>query len=145
MHGRRRAEQRSRPRVSRVYNAAMPATEILTSVITSIVGAALDAALTAPVPPASAAQMAPRPFTPDMKKGELAPPSPLSQELLINGEPLRRAPGLLIRNQTNMILLPNALTEPVMVRYQTDVSGAVWRLWLLSAAEIEAPDPLPRQ
>jgi hypothetical protein len=44
-----------------------------------------------------------------------------------------------IRNQQNLIVMPNAVQAKVPVRYQLDASGAVFRVWLLTRTELAMP------
>ena len=80
-----------------------------------------------------------RSFPPDAKKGALTPP--LQQPVIIDGVAVRTAPGLQVRNEQNLIVMPNTLQSVVPIRYQLDPMGNVWRIWILSAAEQAAPDP----
>ncbi len=53
---------------------------------------------------------------------------------------LALAPGLQIRDRENLIVLPAMLAGPtdLPVRVQFDVTGAVWRIWILTPAEAAA-------
>ena len=79
-----------------------------------------------------------RTFPVEAKKGELVPP--VQETLQISGQTLTAAPGLQIRNQQNLIVMPASLQQAVFVRYQLDTMGNVYRVWLLSAAEQAASD-----
>ena len=59
-------------------------------------------------------------------------------DIVIDGKTLNRAPGMQIRNQQNLIVMPMTVQAKVPVRYQLDGSGAVFRVWLLTRAEIAA-------
>ena len=63
--------------------------------------------------------------------------------VLINGKQLRLSPGAQIRDANNRIVLPVALTQETVVRYLPDATGAVHRVWILSAAEVARRDPPP--
>ena len=77
-----------------------------------------------------------RMFPAGTELGVLAGP-PENGMVLINGRPLRTAPGLQIRNEQNRIVLPVMMTERhVRVRYQLDNMGNAWRIWVLTRAEI---------
>ena len=81
-----------------------------------------------------------RSFPADSKRGELTPP--IGQSVLISGKSFNTAPGLQVRDQQNFIVMPNTLREVVPIRYQMDQMGYVWRIWIFSAADLAAPDPL---
>ncbi|MDO9242884.1 MAG: hypothetical protein Q7U32_03650 [Rhodocyclaceae bacterium] len=49
------------------------------------------------------------------------------------------SPGAQIRDASNMIVFPTMVPTPARVRYQLDFSGAVHRVWILSAAEARQP------
>ncbi|HLU76730.1 MAG TPA: hypothetical protein VKZ48_02360 [Burkholderiales bacterium] len=56
------------------------------------------------------------------------------------------APGALIRDTSNIIVLPTMVPTRAPVRYQLDNMGQIKRVWLLSAAEaaqVEAQKPVP--
>lgn len=51
------------------------------------------------------------------------------------------APGVQIRNQQNMIVLPMAVVgeyKDLPVRVQWDAQGQIWKLWLLTEGEAQA-------
>ena len=60
----------------------------------------------------------------------------------IDGKALRMAPGGVIRNQQNMIVVPASLTGPgALAEYQLDASGQVARVWLLTPEEAAREKP----
>jgi hypothetical protein len=59
----------------------------------------------------------------------------IAPEIRMNGSPARLAPGSLIRNLQNMVITPNELTSPVIVKYTLDVLGDVLYVWILSQDE----------
>jgi hypothetical protein len=111
---------------------------IVSAIVNSVGSAILDAPQAPPVPVYTA--MA-RSFPAGSKKGLLTPP--LQQPVVIDGVPVRTAPGLQVRNEQNLIVMPNTLQGVLPIRYQLDPMGNVWRIWILSAAEQAAPD-LPK-
>jgi hypothetical protein len=119
----------------------MPVPAILASMLNSIVGSAVNTAvenaLYAPTEPELAVAGA-RVFPEGTKKGELEPLVGL-MEVVIGGQTYSRAPGMQIRNQQNMIVMPATVQAKVPVRYQLDPSGAVFRVWLLTKTEVAAP------
>ncbi len=80
-----------------------------------------------------------RPFPAEAKRGEMQPPN-LQGEVIIGGQSLYLAPGAQIRNSDNRIVMPSTVQEPATVRYLTDASGAVFRVWMLTPAEVVAPE-----
>jgi hypothetical protein len=71
-------------------------------------------------------------------RGEMQPPAFGIAE--IGGTPFRMAPGLQIRNMQNRIILSDSVREPLSVKYVTDATGALYRVWVLTADE-EAATP----
>ncbi|MFC5299964.1 hypothetical protein [Azospira restricta] len=120
----------------------MPVPAILASMINSIVGSAVNTAMEnavyAPPAPPELGVAGARAFPDGTRKGEMAPPVGM-MEVVIDGKALPRAPGLLIRNQQNLIVMPGTIQEKVPVRYQLDPSGAVFRVWVLTRTEVAAP------
>ena len=120
----------------------MPVPALIASMINSIVGEAVNTvienALYAPPPPPELGVVSARAFPEGVKKGDLAPIEGL-MEVLIDGKAYPRSPGMQIRNQRNMIVMPSTIQAEIPVRYQLDSSGAVFRVWLLTRTEIAAP------
>ena len=114
----------------------MPAINPLVSaIVESVITAIIDHS-TAPTPvPVYSAMV--RTFPAETKKGELTPP--VQQSVLISGQTYSASPGLQIRNDQNLIMMPGMLQQTVPVRYQFDQMGNVWRIWILSANELAAP------
>ena len=77
-----------------------------------------------------------RSFPEESKAGELLPP--IQRELQISGKTLFAAPGLQIRGPSNLIVMPNTVQTAQKIRYQLDPTGNVFRIWILSAAELAA-------
>ena len=59
----------------------------------------------------------------------------------IDGKNLRLSPGAQIRDGHNMIVLPTAVPQNLVVKYLLDGQGQVFRVWILSPAEAAQPDP----
>ena len=53
----------------------------------------------------------------------------------IDGKPVRLSPGAQIRDRDNRLVLPVSLPANSDVRYVADDSGAVHRVWILTAQE----------
>ena len=58
-------------------------------------------------------------------------------EVTLNRASFRLAPGAQIRDESNRIVLPTSLEGRFRVLYTIDVNGDVFRVWILSAEEIE--------
>jgi hypothetical protein len=69
--------------------------------------------------------------------GSMVVSSPTSAS--VNGQPMILSPGVQIRDPFNMMVLPGMIQQPVPVRYLTDPSGAIARVWILSAQEASQP------
>jgi hypothetical protein len=112
---------------------------LIPAIIGSIIESAIDqASLPPPIPPGPPVGMI-RTVPATAKIGDLVPP--LAQGVVhIDGQALPLSPIVRIRNQQNMIVMPTAVGEPVRVRYLTDASGAVWRVWMLTPAELAAAE-----
>lgn len=61
----------------------------------------------------------------------------------LDGKRTQLAAGAQIRDERNMILVPAAVPPGVLVKYQLDIQGMVWRVWILSPQEAAQPDPKP--
>lgn len=57
----------------------------------------------------------------------------------VNGEMMPLAPGVQIRDPFNTVVLPGMIRQVVPVRYQTDVSGSIAKVWILSQREAAQP------
>ena len=120
----------------------MPVPAFLSSVLSSIIGSAVDNAienaLNAPLPPPDPASVWARPFPDGTLRGEMEPMTGLGQ-VTISGVTYTRAPGMQIRNERNMIVIPTAIQSTVPVRFRLDTMGNVFRVWIMTPAEIAAP------
>jgi len=79
-----------------------------------------------------------RPLPPEAKKGLMLPP--VDGFVSIDGNEWPLSPTAQFRSPQNLIVMPMSIQESVRVRYLTDASGAVYRVWLLTPAEIAASD-----
>lgn len=94
-----------------------------------VLTATLAAALLAP-----ASTLAQRNFPQQALRGELLILQP--PEALLNGQPVRLAPGARIRGQDNMLLMSGALVDQKLaVHYTLDYAGLVFDIWMLTPAE----------
>ena len=120
-----------------VYNAAMPAPSIVSALISSVINAVVDSSLS-PSDQVLQESALVRPFPAEAKRGEMQPPQ--QGEVVIGGRTLYLSPGAQIRNADNRIIMPSAVQEAATVRYLTDASGAVFRVWMLTPEEASAPE-----
>jgi hypothetical protein len=84
-------------------------------------------------------------FQADALRGELLLATP--PEALLNGVPIRLAPGARIRNQSNMIQLSGSLLgQKLIVNYTRDPAGELLDVWILTDAELaKTPWPTTRE
>jgi hypothetical protein len=82
-----------------------------------------------------------RVFQASALRGELVVTQP--PEALLNGKPVRLAPGARIRNTSNMIQLSGSLLgQKLAVNYTLDTAGELRDVWILTEAE-SAKKPWP--
>ena len=64
------------------------------------------------------------------------------QETMIrmSGKSMRLASGAQIRDPSNRIVQPSAVTPRVLVKYTLDTEGYVHRVWILTRQEAAQPD-----
>lgn len=63
----------------------------------------------------------------------------------VNGTPVQLAPGALIRDQSNLIIVPSALPQGgALAEYGLDGNGQIFRVWLLTPEEAARNRPFPR-
>ncbi|MDQ5960802.1 MAG: hypothetical protein QG592_1885, partial [Pseudomonadota bacterium] len=100
---------------------------MLNSIVGNAVNTALENAFYAPPIPPELGVVGARAFPEGTKKGEMEPLQGM-MEVVIDGKPYARAPGMQIRNQQNLIVMPATVQAKMPVRYQLDPSGSVWRV-----------------
>jgi hypothetical protein len=120
----------------------MPVPALLASMLNSVVGSAVNTAMensvyTQPTP-TELGVIGARAFPEGTKKGEMEPLQGM-MEVTISGKAYARAPGMQIRNQQNLIIMPGSIQATVPVRYQLDPMGSVFRVWVLTRNEIATP------
>lgn len=118
-------------RFGSVYYLHMPVGPILSAIVSSVIGSVVEGVLTAAPEEASTGIV--RMLPEESRTGSMLPPD--GWEVQINGKIYPISPGLQIRNELNMIILPSMVQDLVKVRFVVDPSGAVHRVWILSAAE----------
>jgi len=112
----------------------MPIPSLVSAIVSSVVSNAADQVTSAPPPPVVIPMVAVGRVLPDgAARGEMVVVGYLSAE--IDGKPVPLAPGVQVRNESNLIVMPSTVQAPVPVRYLTDPMGAVYRVWILSARE----------
>ena len=78
-----------------------------------------------------------RTLPPEAKLGVMVPP--LGDGLVvINGQTMKLAPTAQFRSPQNLIVMPMTIQSQKDIVFITDDSGAIYRVWLISAAEISA-------
>lgn len=109
----------------------MPLDPITSAIVSSVIGSAVQGMLApAPVePPTGIFRMLPI----ESRQGMMAPP--WQGQVQIDGQIYLLAPGVVFRNDLNMIIPPMMVQSPVKVRYTIDQVGTVDRVWILSGAE----------
>src|SRR5215813_5805258 len=57
----------------------------------------------------------------------------------INGVAVRLAPGVQIRDQSNLLIVPTAVPPGSQVKYMLDQEGLVRQVWILTPEEAQQP------
>lgn len=114
----------------------MPLPPLIPAIISSVIESVANQASLPPAPPPGPAVGQVRALPAESKLGQMAPP--WLGAVQIDGQVLPLSPAAQIRNQLNMIVVPSAVQQTVPVRYLIDASGAVWRVWILTPAELAA-------
>jgi hypothetical protein len=109
-----------------------PMNPLIPTIISTVLRA-MEPAADVPPQPAFAGL---RPIPAEAVKARMSPPQDGWVE--IGGRPARLAPGAQIRDAGNFIVMSGTVQQPVQVRYLLDDSGAVSRVWILSAQEAAA-------
>lgn len=124
-----------------VYNGRMPVPPLVSALISSVINSVVDSAMRPSELLLQESAML-RQFPAETRRGEMEPPN-MQGEVVIGGQTLYLAPGVQIRNIDNRIVTPSSVQEPATVRYLTDASGAIFRVWVLTPAEAAAPEASP--
>ena len=116
-----------------VYNGTMP---LPASLIASIVSAVLEHASQTPsTAPQYDVYVTNRTLPPEAKLGVMQPPVG-NGLVVIDGKSLPLAPAVQFRSQKNLIVMPMSIQDTKDVVYLADVSGAIYRVWMVSPAEL---------
>ncbi len=62
----------------------------------------------------------------------------------VNGVPTVLSANVRIWNTDNLLIVPSALRPRSVVKYQLDVNRQIERVWVLTKAEVDRPDPKPQ-
>lgn len=114
----------------------MPVDPILSAIVSSVVSSVVQGVLS-PAPEEPAMGII-RELPEAAQKGEMLPP--WRGQVQIGGTTYLLSPAVQMRNEMNMLVFPETLQAPVRVRFTTDYSGAVNRIWILSSAEARLPE-----
>ncbi|HJS38275.1 MAG TPA: hypothetical protein VJ789_09120 [Burkholderiales bacterium] len=85
-----------------------------------------------------------RTVPPDTKRGVMRHLQDMTVQ--IDQSTMRLAPGALIRDIHNRLVLPMAIPPGSVVKYRVDAQGQIARVWILTAEEAaaSAPPPAPK-
>ena len=114
----------------------MPVDPITSAIVSSLIGSAVQGMLT-PEPSGPAMGII-RNLPTESRLGVMNPP--WNGQVQIDGQIYLLSPGVVIRNEHNMVIPPPMVRAQAPVRYQTDAMGAVNRIWILSPAEAQLAD-----
>ena len=120
-----------------VYNDAMP---LPASLIASIVSAIIETVAqqaSAPAPQTYENYIARRVLPPEARLGIMLPP-PGNGTVVIDGAAHRLSPVAQFRNAQNLIVQPMTIQGQKNIVYINDAFGSVYRVWMLTQAEISA-------
>jgi hypothetical protein len=116
----------------------MPIDPITAAIVTSIVGGIVQDIANTPGPQSPVpVEGVPRILPQNTQRGEMVVLDLGTAK--VNDQIMPLAPGVQIRDPFNMMLLPLQIQQRVPVRYQTDVSGAITKVWILSLQEAAQP------
>jgi hypothetical protein len=115
----------------------MPLDPVSAAIVTTVIGSAVQEIANLPPPTSPVPDVGvPRTLPSDSKMGEMTISSPTNA--IVDGRPMLLAPGVQIRDPFNTLVLPGMIQRAVPVRYQTDPSGAISKVWILSQQEAAA-------
>lgn len=116
----------------------MPIDPISAAIVGSIVGSVVQEVANAPGPRSPVpVEGVPRTLPENTLRGELMVVDLSTAN--VNGQAMTLSPGVQMRDPFNMVVLPLQVRERVPVRYQTDLTGAITKVWILSQREAAQP------
>ena len=115
----------------------MPLSSLIPAMIGSMIESAADQPAPRPVMPAPTVISVGRSIPADALFGEMVSPM-LGMTVQINGVVRPLAMAAQFRNEQDIAIMPGRIQRPVMVRYLVDSTGTVYRVWILSPAELAA-------
>jgi hypothetical protein len=108
---------------------------LVASIISAIIETAVQGSASAPAQYEVYART--RTLPPEAKLGVMLPPQG-DGLVVIDGKPRQLAPTAQFRSQENLIVMSMSIQEPQDIVYVTDASGAIYRVWMISRAEVAA-------
>lgn len=103
--------------------------------IPAIVSTVIQTLMTMPSDPPPVMETLARPIPVEAVSARMQPPE--NGRVALDGRTFALSPGAQIRDPSNRIVQPVAVQEPAKVRYLTDATGAVHRVWILGPGEAE--------
>jgi hypothetical protein len=117
----------------------MPLDPITSAIVSSIISSVVEGILTpAPVEPAMGII---RNLPSESMIGDMLVPQ--DGQVRISGKTYPLSPGVVVRNEFNMMIPSMMVQAPAKVRFMTDTMGFVHRIWILSAAEAQLASQTP--
>ena len=111
---------------------------LIASIVSSIIEAAAQSATsTVQTPQMYESYVIKRVLPPEVKLGVMQPP-PGNGRITIDGIEYALSPVAQFRNTQNLIVLPMTIQENKDIVYINDSFGAVYRVWMVSKADISA-------
>jgi hypothetical protein len=117
----------------------MPLDPITSAIVSSIISSVVEGILT-PAPEEPAMGII-RTLPAESLYGEMLPPQ--DGQVRIGGKTYPLSPGAVVRNEFNMMIPPMMVQAPVKVRFMTETTGFVHRIWILSSAEAQLASQSP--
>lgn len=105
--------------------------------VPALVSTLIQTLMSMPAEPPPVMSTLARPIPTAAAVAKMAPPE--NGQVSLDGKYYLLSPGAQIRDSQNRIVLPMSLQEPAQVRYLTDASGSVHRIWILGPGETARP------
>jgi hypothetical protein len=103
--------------------------------IPAIVSTVIQTLMSMPADPLPVADTLARPIPVEAASARMQPPD--NGRVALDGKIYALSPGAQIRDPNNRIVQPLAVQESAKVRYLTDATGSVHRIWILGHNEAE--------